>query len=322
MTATPTRAAARAALESDLAEGLWQDQPTLPPRWFYDEKGSRLFDEITRLPEYYPTRCEREILQRRSPEIADLTAARDVVEIGAGMSTKTRVLLDAVTARATGVRFRPIDVSEEVLLESAAALREEYPSMTVDPAVADFHDDLDGGPAHGPRLVAFLGGTIGNFAEDERRQFVARVRAGLDPGHHFLLGADLVKDPDRLVAAYDDAAGVTAEFNLNVLDVIVRTTDVEGLRREDFEHVARWNADDGRIEMHLRARRDVRVWFAGLQREWSLAAGDTLLTEISRKFDEGELGEEVARAGFVRAANWTDENGDYSLGLYRATDAG
>lgn len=308
----------REALESDVLEGFWQEQPTLPPRWFYDETGSRLFDEITRLPEYYPTRSEREILQDRADELADLPVTA-VHELGAGMSTKTRVLLDAFTARGRSVRFCPLDISGEVLLESAEALTAEYPGLVVDPEIADFHDDLpDLHGAPGQRLLLFLGGTIGNFDEDERRLFLKRMRAALAPGDLFLLGADLAKDPCRLVAAYDDAAGVTAAFNLNVLRVVATTLDARGLHPGDFRHEACWDPSMSRIEMHLRAVRDIAADFPTLGRTWRLPAGATLRTEISRKFDLDLLTAEVESHAFAVAARWTDAPGDYSLGLYRA----
>lgn len=308
----------REALESDVLEGFWQEQPTLPPRWFYDEAGSRLFDEITRLPEYYPTRREGEILRQRADELAALPVTA-VHELGAGMSTKTRVLLDAFTARDRSVRFCPLDISGEVLLESAAALTTEYPGVIVDPEIADFHDDLpDLHGAPGERLLLFLGGTIGNFDEDGRHLFLKRMRAALAPGDHFLLGADLVKDPDRLVAAYDDAAGVTAAFNLNVLRIVATTLDARGLHPGDFRHEACWDPATSRIEMHLRAVRDIAVDFPTLGRTWQLAAGKTLRTEISRKFDLDLLTAEVESHAFTVAARWTDAAGDYSLSLYRA----
>ena len=193
----------RAELEADLRSGLWSQPATLPPRWFYDERGSRLFDEITTLPEYYPTRAEQEILTHRSGEIIALSGARSLHELGAGTATKTRELLDALTAQGRPALYAPLDISKEVALEAADRLRTDYPALNVEPAVADFHHlpPLSGEP--GERLLVFLGGTIGNFEEDERSGFLDMVHAALAPGDHLLLGADLVKDPDRLVAAYD-----------------------------------------------------------------------------------------------------------------------
>lgn len=307
----------RAELEADLRAGLWSDPASLPPRWFYDERGSRLFDEITGLPEYYPTRAERQILTRRGAEIIAVTAATSVHELGAGTSAKTRVLLDALTAGGRSALYAPLDISSEILLESAAQLREDYPGLTVEPAVADFHHlpPLTGVP--GQRLLLFLGGTIGNFEEEERAGFLQMVRGALDPGDHLLLGADLVKAPERLVAAYDDAVGVTAQFNLNLIDVISRTTPVVGLDRADFVHEAAWDAVASRIEMRLRAVRDVEADFTGIGRTWRLAKGEHLRTEISRKFDHARLREELAGHGLDPVAGWTDTAGDFSLTLAR-----
>ncbi|WP_338538995.1 L-histidine N(alpha)-methyltransferase [Janibacter terrae] len=309
----------REELEADLRAGLWADPPTLPPRWFYDERGSRLFDEITALPEYYPTRAEHEILRRRSTEIVALTDARSLHELGAGTATKTRELLDALTAGGRSTLYAPLDISKEVLLEAADRLRSGYPSLRVEPAVADFHrlPPLSGEP--GGRLLAFLGGTIGNFEEEERAVFLRMIHAALDPGDHLLLGADLVKDRERLVAAYDDAAGVTAQFNLNLVDVITGTTPVTGLDRADLVHEATWDEDSSRIEMRLRAVRDVTADFTAIGRTWHLPEGEHLRTEISRKFDLAALGGELAGHGFETAATWTDDAGDFSLTLARVT---
>lgn len=309
----------RAQLEADLRAGLWSTPPWLPPRWFYDERGSRLFDEITTLPEYYPTRAEREILEWYSPEIIRITGARGVDELGAGTSAKTRVLLDALTAGGREAVYAPLDISSEVLLGTAEELRIEYPTLTVEPAVGDFHHLPELAGEAGNRLLLFLGGTIGNFTEAERADFLALVRAALAPGDHFLLGADLVKDRERLVAAYDDAAGVTAEFNLNLIDVINRTVPVTGLHRDAFEHEAVWDEESLRIEMRLRAVEDVDADFTGVGRRWKLAKGEYLRTEISRKFELEDLHAELASHGLETDGGWTDAAGDFSLTLARAT---
>lgn len=318
MTSTGIETTDRAELEADLCAGLWADPPSLPPRWFYDERGSRLFDEITGLPEYYPTRAEREILTRRSGDVLALTGARSVHELGAGTSAKTRVLLDALTADGRSGLYAPFDISREVLLETAERLREEYPGLTVEPGVTDFHHLPELTGAAGGRLLVFLGGTIGNFAEEERTGFLRMVRDALAPGDHLLLGADLVKDPGRLVAAYDDAAGVTAEFDRNLVDVIVRTTPVTGLDREDLVHEAVWDDAASRIEMRLRAARDIEAHFTGIGRIWSLREGEHLRTEISRKFRPDELRAELTGNGFEMVRAWTDDAGDFSLTLARA----
>lgn len=318
-----------AALESDLREGFFSDPPAVPPRWFYDEKGSLLFDRITRLAEYYPTRAEAEILRARAVDIVG--DASTVVELGAGTCEKTRVLLDVFAARpggsaasvgAAGARadaaplFVPVDISTEMLFESARALTAEYPGLRVEPVVADLtalDGPLPGEP--GGRLVLFLGGTVGNFDETQRADFFAMLRGVMDPGDRLVLGFDLVKDPARLVAAYDDADGVTAEFNLNMLDVIARTVDCAGLDRGDFRHEAVWNADESRIEMWLRAVRDVRIDFPTLGRSRTLDAGAGIRTEIARKFEPDALMDELAEHGFLRGPVWTDDAGDFGLAL-------
>lgn len=304
------------ALEADLRDGLWEDPATIPPRWFYDERGSRLFDEITRLPEYYPTRTEATILSACAAELLETLNPSTVLELGSGTSTKTRLLLDAW--RATDREFVPIDVSAEVTHESAAELSRAFPGLRVTPVIADFHhlpENLPGQP--GGRLMIFLGGTIGNFSEAERVEFLAKLRHRLSPGDGLLIGYDLIKDPSRLEQAYDDAAGVTAEFNLNVLDVIIRTVPTVGLDRNDFGHAARWNKFARRIEMHLVAQQDVSVEFPSLGRCRKFAAGQSIMTEISRKFAPGELAAAAWEAGFACETTWADPDEDFALDLYR-----
>lgn len=303
-------------IADDVREGLWQSPPSLPARWFYDERGSRLFDEITRLPEYYPTRRETEILAEHSADVVKLTGATTMLELGSGTSTKTRLLLSAFTADGRELRFVPLDVSAEVLAESADAIAADYPTVTVEPVVADFNEpfaELPGTP--GGRLVVFLGGTIGNFDDEQRDAFLTRVRSALAPGDHFLLGADLVKPPSRLMAAYDDSAGVTAEFNRNLIEVLRAELDAHGLYTDDFQHVARWNPTRHRVEMWLRARRDVAVHFAAIDRDWKLPAGAEMLTEISVKFRLPDLHAELHAHGLELAEYWTDDENDYSLTL-------
>jgi L-histidine N-alpha-methyltransferase len=302
-------------LATDVRVGLRQRPPTLPARWFYDERGSLLFDEITRLPEYYPTRRETEILRTRSAEIAAISGATTLVELGSGTSTKTRMLLEALTIDGP-LTFVPIDVSVEVLTEAARSLAADYPSVTVRAIAADFDGPLGALPGtDGRRLLAFLGGTVGNFDAAGRAALFGRMRDALAAGDHLLLGADLKKDPDRLVAAYDDEAGVTAEFNRNLIEVLRRELDADGLRPEDFEHIARWNAEAGRIEMWLRAVRDVHARFAAINLDWELRAGEEMLTEISVKFDLPVLHREISDQGFDVIRGWTDEAGDFSLSL-------
>ncbi len=305
-------------LERDVREGLAREPPSIPPRWLYDEKGSLLFEEITRLPEYYPTRRETEILQVEAPRIAALTEATTLVELGSGTSTKTRLLLEALTAGGRALTFVPLDVSVEVLTHAAARLAEDFPTLTVRALVADFEDPLPGLPGEaGRRLLAFLGGTIGNLVDEQRHEFLSRTRAALAPGDHFLLGADLVKDVDRLVAAYDDAAGVTAAFNRNVVDVLARELRAQGLHADDFDHVARWDPVHDRMQMWLRARVPVRARFPSLDLSWSLEPGDEVLTEISTKFTLAQLRGELSSYRLEPRECWTDGNGDFALVLAR-----
>ena len=314
----PSALAQHERLERDVRDGLAQRPPTIPPRWFYDEKGAALFDDITRLPEYYPTRSETEILRARGRRVAEVTEASTLVEFGSGTSTKTRILIDALTARDRPLTFVPLDVSVEVLTEAARTLAGDYPTLTVEALVADFEDPLPRLPgAGGHRLVAFLGGTIGNFTPAQRRDFLSRVRAALDPGDHLLLGADLIKDTGRLEAAYDDDAGVTAAFNRNVIEVLSRELHAEGLAPDDFDHVARWNEHEHRIEMWLRARVAVNARFPTLGLSWSLAAGDEVLTEISTKFTVPQLRHELRSLDFEPVESWTDPAGDFALILAR-----
>ncbi|AZZ80043.1 MULTISPECIES: L-histidine N(alpha)-methyltransferase [Gordonia] len=308
-------------LAADALSGLWQDPPTLPTKWLYDERGSKLFDEITRLPEYYPTRRETAILRARAAEIADATQAQVMVELGSGTSTKTRLLLDAFSAAtpdAERFTYVPVDVSTEMLTTTADVLSADYPGIDVVPVVADFTEpDLRLPDADGPRLAVFLGGTIGNFDPDARRAFYQGLAKALSPGDFFLLGTDLVKDTGRLVAAYDDRAGVTADFNRNLIEVLRTGLDARGLYADDFEHIARWNPREHRIEMWLRARRDIDAYFEVLGRAWRLPAGTEIHTEISTKFEPDALRDELESAGLQVVTVWTDPAGDFALTLSR-----
>lgn len=271
------------ALRADALAGLTATPKELPPRWFYDERGSELFDRITRLPEYYPTRTERSILDARAGEIAAAAGADVLVELGSGTSEKTRLLLTALREAGTLRRFVPFDVDPSVLRLAGAALTEEYPGLEVDGVVGDFTRHLGELPTDGRRMVAFLGSTIGNLAPAERAAFLADLAATLQPGDSFLLGTDLVKDPGRLVRAYDDAEGVTAEFNRNVLLVLNRELKAD-FDPESFDHVALWDAEHEWIEMRLRSARDQQVNVAALDLGVPFAAGEEMRTEISAKF--------------------------------------
>jgi len=316
VTERPSPLTTKQRLVRDVLRGLRQEPPVLPARWFYDEVGSRLFEQITALDEYYPTRREEEILRAHAADIVRESGARTLVELGSGTSAKTRVLLDAFTLGGRTLHFVPLDVSAETLESAARDIARSYAGVHVDAVVADFEDPLAPLPGNaGERLVAFLGGTIGNLDTDERAEFLTDVRAALAPGDCLLLGADLVKDADRLVRAYDDAAGVTAAFNRNVIDVIARDLDAPGLAGADFDHVARWNAADSRIEMWLRARRDIATRFRRIGFDWRLPAGGELRTEISVKFRPEQVRRELTAAGFEVRHLWTDTHGDFSLTL-------
>jgi L-histidine N-alpha-methyltransferase len=302
------------ALESDARAGLTSIPKTLPPKWFYDERGSELFEEITQLAEYYPTRAEKAILAQHAPAIANRTNADTLVELGSGTSEKTRLLLDALVGAGTLRRFVPFDVSEETLRTAAAAIASEYDGVDVHAVVGDFEHHLDQIPAGGRRVVAFLGSTIGNLAPEARAKFLAEVAGGLTPGDALLLGTDLVKDVDRLVAAYDDAAGVTAEFNRNVLRVLNRELRAD-FDVDAFVHIARWDATEEWIEMRLRSVREQVVTIDGLQLEVPFADGEDLRTEISAKFRRERVTRELAAAGLDVAEWWTDPAGDFALSL-------
>jgi L-histidine N-alpha-methyltransferase len=303
-----------AALRADVVSGLTDTPKHLRPVWFYDARGSELFEQITRLPEYYPTRAEREILAGRAAEIARLTAAETLVELGSGSSEKTRLLLDALRAGGTLRRYVPVDVSETALVGAARSLREEYPELAVHGVIADFGAHLGELPTGGRRLVAFLGSTIGNLTPAERSTFLADLRATLAPGDALLLGTDLVKEPAVLVAAYDDAAGVTAEFNRNVLRVLNRELDAD-FHPEEFDHVARWDTDHEWIEMWLRSRRAQTVKLPGVDLAVRFTEGELLRTEISAKFRRDGVRAELAAAGFDLITWWTDAAGRFGLSL-------
>ncbi|MFI5046369.1 MAG: L-histidine N(alpha)-methyltransferase [Acidimicrobiia bacterium] len=306
--------AAIRALEADVRAGLTTTAKWLPPKWFYDDRGSELFDEITRLPEYYPTRAERSILLERAGDIATRTRADTLIELGSGTSEKTRVLLDALAKEGTLRRFAPFDVSETTLRASAAEIAREYAGIEVHAVVGDFEHHLGTLPAGGRRVVAFLGSTIGNLEPAARALFLAELAAGLAPGDALLLGTDLVKDPDRLIAAYDDAAGVTAEFNRNVLHVVNRELGADFVP-PSFAHVACWDPEAEWIEMRLRAEHPQHVRIEGIDLDVDFAAGEEMRTEVSAKFRRGRVVDELGDAGLDVVAWWTDAAGDFALSL-------
>ncbi len=309
-----TADAAYLALCEDVRHGLQETPKSLPPKWFYDDYGSELFDEITRLPEYYPTRAETEILHAHAPEIATLTGADTLVELGSGTSAKTRMLLDGLRRAGSLRRFVPFDVDAGVLESAGAAIQREYPGVQVDAVCGDFELHLVQIPGGDRRLFAFLGSTIGNLTPAPRARFLAALAEVLRPGDFLLLGTDLVKDVDRLVRAYDDAAGVTARFNRNVLTVVNRELDAD-FDLAAFAHVARWNAEAERIEMWLRANAAQRVRIGALGVTVEFTAGEELLTEVSCKFRSDSVAAELAAAGLHRIRWWTDDAGDFGVSL-------
>jgi L-histidine Nalpha-methyltransferase len=305
------------ALRNDVRAGLAGPRKSLPPKWFYDAVGSDLFERITELPEYYPTRAEREVLRARAAEIAAVTRAHTLVELGSGSSDKTRTLLDALRDNGSLRQFVPMDVSESALRAAAGAIVADYPGLSVHAVVGDFTEHLALLPGDSPRMVAFLGGTIGNLLPAERAKFFGAIRGVLEPGEWLLLGTDLVKDPGVLVPAYDDAQGVTAEFNRNVLRVVNRELDAD-FDADSFEHVALWDSENEWIEMRLRATRPMRVDLPGAGIAIDFAAGEQMRTEISAKFRREKVAAELGDAGFALTQWWTDTEGWFAVSLARA----
>jgi dimethylhistidine N-methyltransferase len=303
-----------AALRADVHAGLTAEPKSLPPKYFYDARGSELFDEITRLPEYYPTRAESAILRGHADEIAALSEARTLVELGSGTSAKTRLLLHALTQAGTLQRFVPFDVDSVVLTDAARTISADFPHVSVEPVVGDFEEHLTLLPAADRQMIAFLGSTIGNLEPVARGRFLRDVSSVLRPGDTFLLGTDLVKDAGRLQRAYDDSAGVTAEFNRNVLTVVNRELGAD-FDITAFEHVAVWDAENEWIEMRLRSVRDQLVHIADLDLDVRFAAGEQLRTEISAKFRPDGVADELGRIGLRVLRFWTDPDGDFGLTL-------
>ncbi|MGW1005654.1 L-histidine N(alpha)-methyltransferase [Streptomyces sp. NPDC002520] len=310
VTRTLPEDATDAALRADVRDGLTAQPKWLPPKWFYDTRGSELFEQITDLPEYYPTRAEREILVARSGEIA-ASGARTLVELGSGSSEKTRYLIDALTSLEAYV---PVDVSESALVQAGQALIAERPGLDVHALIADFTAPLALPATPGPRLVAFLGGTIGNLLPAERAGFLASVRSLLAPGDGLLLGTDLVKDERVLVRAYDDAAGVTAAFDKNVLAVVNRELGAD-FDLAAFDHVALWDERREWIEMRLRSRTAQTVKVPALDLAVDFAAGEDLRTEVSAKFRKEGVTTELAKADLELTHWWTDSEGRFALSL-------
>lgn len=305
----------RAALAADVRNGLTRARKSLPPVWFYDDRGSRLFDAITRLPEYYLTRAERAILAERAAEIVEISAADTLVELGSGTSEKTKLLLEAFTAAGALRQVILLDISEAVLREAAAAINADY-GVEVHAVVGDFHRHICRIPSTGRQLWAFLGSTIGNLTPTARGRLLRELRTSMAGDSHLLLGTDLVKPTWRLLAAYDDSSGVTAAFNRNLLRVLNHELQAD-FDPGSFEHVASWNAVEERIEMRLRAKTRQSVAISDLGLTVEFAAGEDLLTEYSAKFRPERLRTELRLAGLATQRCWQDEAGDYQLTLAR-----
>lgn len=302
---------------ADARAGLTATPKWLPPKYFYDAYGSDLFERITALPEYYPTRAEREILRQHAGDIARISAAKTLVELGAGSAEKTRLLLDAAHSRHNLAQFVPLDVSESALRSAAETIDADYPDLEVHGIVGDFTAHLDLIPGADGRLVVFLGGTIGNFTPVERAGFLSALRSTLQAGEWLLLGTDLVKSPGTLVAAYDDAAGVTAEFNRNVLRVLNRELGAD-FDLDAFSHVALWDDEHEWVEMRLRAERAMTVRLKKLDLIVEFAAGEQIRTEVSAKFRREGVQAELWQAGFAARHWWTDQAGRFGLTLAQA----
>ena len=307
---------ATAKMADDVRAGLCAYPKEVAPKYFYDDRGSRLFEQITELPEYYPTRAERQILERRSAEIhAAAGSPSTLIELGSGSAAKTRHLLSAMRACDSLETYVPVDISEEITERTAAELVDEYPGLDVHGLVCDFEQHLERVP-HGTdkRMIAFLGGTIGNLYPRQRHAFLERIAALLGPGDHLLLGTDLIKDRARLEAAYNDSAGVTAEFNKNVLAVLNNQLGAD-FDLGAFEHVARYDSEAERMDIRLRSLADQEVRLDDLDLEISFAVGEEMRTEISTKFTRERLESSCAGAGMELRGWFTDEAGDYALSL-------
>ncbi|NNG38666.1 L-histidine N(alpha)-methyltransferase [Flexivirga sp. ID2601S] len=305
---------AAGSLVEDIRRGLGSHPRTITPKWLYDDRGSALFDEITRLPEYYPFRAEHEILTAHADEIVQASGATTLIELGSGTSEKSRILLDAFTKDGQLSRFSPVDVSEATLREAADTIAQRYPGLAVEAVVGDFTLHLAHLPTGGRRTVAFLGGTIGNLYREERAAFLGALADVLEPGDSVLLGTDLVKSADRLIAAYHDEQGVTEEFVRNVLRVLSRELGGD-LDVGAFSYVPFWDPHMERMDLRLRAEEPQRVRLPGAGLDFELASGEELRVEISSKFRISGIAAELEAAGLTVTRVWTDEAGDFALTL-------
>ena len=308
----------RAELAADVMSGLTSNPKAIPSKYFYDAVGSDLFEQITRQPEYYLTNAERDILEAYADDIMELASPRELVELGSGSSVKTRLLIEAMHRAGTGSRYVPIDISEDALAGAAKELCGDYTWLEIEGLVGDFHTDLPKAPRRGRRLVAFLGSTIGNLQDRERTMFLGQVDEMLAPGDHFLLGIDLVKDEETLIAAYDDAAGVTAAFTRNILDVVNRELDAD-FDVEAFRHVPLWNPELACMEAWLEATRPMRIHVRDLNLDVDIAEGERIHTEVSCKFTRASAGEMFTGSGMDVVAWFTDA--DHRFAVVLATPA-
>lgn len=306
----------RSLLLNDARRGLLLSPKELPPKYFYDDNGSKLFERICELPEYYQTRTEGALLSSIAPTLIRELGPRSLVEFGSGSSTKTRSLLNAMRAHRSLREYAPIDLSREILLKSAESLCAEYPGVNVRAIVADFEGGLPALDSPAPSLVIFLGGTIGNFAPAPAVEFLRNVRAGMRSGDYFLIGLDLVKSPSILNPAYNDAAGVTAEFNLNVLSVLNRELGAN-FDLEAFEHYAFYDPRGEQIEMHLVSRSDQEIVIEGIDEPIRFYRGESVRTEISRKFTRSSAAAMLSSSGFDSIGWFTDPNEMFGLALAR-----
>lgn len=304
------------SLVDEVRSGLSGAPKRLSPRWLYDDRGSELFDRITRLPEYYPTEAERQVLLRHAPDVAVATGGRTLIELGSGTSDKTRALLDAFEDAGTLRRFVPFDVSEQTLRDAAVLLAERHPGLHVHGVVGDFHEHLATLPRDGAPVLAFLGSTIGNFYPDERARFLSEVASWLPDDGWLLLGFDLVKPVDRLMAAYNDSEGVTAQFTLNLLRVLNRELAAD-FDLDAFEHVGMWDPNETRVDLRLRSLREQRVDVIGADLSIEFGEDEELRAEISTKFTLDQMASELGDAGMAIDHCWTDDGDDVAVVLAR-----
>ncbi|MEX2533759.1 MAG: L-histidine N(alpha)-methyltransferase [Nitriliruptoraceae bacterium] len=304
-------------LATDVCDGLTGAHKWLPPIYFYDERGSQLFEQITQLDEYYLTRTEREILERHAGELLEVTSPDEIVELGSGSSIKTDLLLTQLY-RTGGRRYGALDISETALVEAATRLTQKHLWLSVDSYVGDFHTDLNAIPRSGRRLLVFLGSTLGNLDTSAREKLLRTIAGTLTEDDAFLLGVDLVKASQELIPAYDDAQGITARFNRNVLEVINRELD-GNLPVEAFEHQAIWNSVEERIEMHLVASTNIRAHLTAIDLHLTFEAGEHIVTEHSHKFRIDQLRRELAGVGLHVSQVLTDDADRFAVILVRLT---